>query len=142
MSGSENYVRLGDFHRSYVTFRADMGASDCVGYVMRQDGREYRVVIERENGQLYMKVLSPDDPSHKVNSVIALPDDTDVFDVKIVNDGEFVEFFVNDTCALTAHTAMTGTTHTAYLYSDSAATFSDVTSQSFGPMAKYRKDIK
>ena len=126
MSGSENYVRLGDFHRSYVTFRADMGASDCVGYVMRQDGREYRVVIERENGQLYMKVLSPDDPSHKVNSVIALPDDTDVFDVKIVNDGEFVEFFVNDTCALTAHTAMTGTTHTAYLYSDSAATFSDV----------------
>lgn len=116
MSGSENYVRLGDFHRSYVTFRADMGASDCVGYVMRQDGREYRVVIERENGQLYMKVLSPDDPSHKVNSVIALPDDTDVFDVKIVND----------TCALTAHTAMTGTTHTAYLYSDSAATFSDV----------------
>lgn len=126
MSGSENYVRLGDFHRSYVTFRADMGASDCVGYVMRQDGREYRVVIERENSQLYMKVLSPDDPSHKVNSVIALPDDTDVFDVKIVNDGEFVEFFVNDTCALTAHTAMTGTTHTAYLYSDSAATFSDV----------------
>lgn len=126
MNGQENTVRLGDFHRTYVTFRVDMGTSDKIGYVMRQDGREYRVVIERENGKLYMKVLSPDDPSHKVNSTIELPAQTDVFDVQIVNDGEFIEFFVNGECALTAHTAMAGDSHTAYLYSDGQAVFSDV----------------
>ncbi len=126
LSGAENYVRLGDFHRTYVTFRADMGTSDTVGYVMRQDGREYRIVVTKEGGKYYMKVLSPDDPSHKVNSAIELPAEGDTFEFKIVNDGEFIEFFVNDTCALTAHTAMTGDSHTAYLYSDGAAEFSEV----------------
>lgn len=128
MNGKNNYVRLGDdeFHRTYTTFRADMSQSDKIAYVMRQDNREYQVCIERENGQLYMKVLSPDDPSHKVNSTIALSSDTDIFEIKIVCDGEFIEFFVNDDTALTAHTAMTGTSHTAYLYSDGNATFSDI----------------
>ena len=126
MTGTDNRVRLGDFHRTYVTFRVDLRTSERAGYVMEQDGKTYMVLIVRTEQGLQMQVLSPDDASHTVNSVIDLPAEGDVFDVKIVNDGEFVEFFVNDTCALTAHTAMTGPMHTAYLYSDGAAAFSDV----------------
>lgn len=119
-------VRLGEFHRTYTTFRMDMRESGKSGIVMEQDGKRYEVVIEREGGKAYMKVLSPDDASHKVNGTICLPSDTGVFDVKIVCDGEFIEFFVNDTCALTAHTAMAGKSHTLCLNSDGEAEFSCV----------------
>ena len=118
--------RLGEFHRTYTPFRMDMRESGKSGIVMEQDGKRYEIVIEREGEKAYMKVLSPDDASHKVNSTICLPSDTGVFDVKIVCDGEFIEFFVNDTCALTAHTAMTGESHTLYLSSDGEAEFSCV----------------
>ena len=87
----------------------------------------------REGGKAYMKVLSPDDPSHKVNSTIYLPSDTGVFDVKIVCDGELIEFFVNDTCALTAHTAMTGMSHTLSLFCEGEAEFSDVSVSKLRP---------
>ena len=126
-------VRLGDFHRTYTTFRMDMNESQRAGIQMEQDGKRYQVVIEREGGKAFMKVLSPDDPSHKVNSTICLPSDTGVFDVKIVSDGEFIEFFVNDTCALTAHTAMTGMSHTLSLFCDKEAEFSNVSVSKLRP---------
>ena len=119
-------VRLGEFHRTYTTFQVDMSESEKAGIVMEQEGKRYEVVIEREGGKMYMKVLSPDDAAHKVNSTIELPAELGVFEVKIVCDGEFIEFFVNDSCALTAHTAMTGSSHTLYLSSEGSAKFSRV----------------
>ena len=72
-------------------------------------------------------MLSPNDDKHKVNSVIEIEDLHDgKFDVKIVNDGEFIDFFVNDQCVLTAHTAMTGTSYSACLYASGEAVFTDV----------------
>ena len=133
LSVSGGRVRLGEFHRTYTTFRMDMKQCGRAGIQMEQDGKRYQVVIEREGGKAYMKVLSPDDPSHKVNSTICLPSDTGVFDVKIVCDGELIEFFVNDTCALTAHTAMTGQSHTLSLLCDGEAEFSDVSVSKLRP---------
>ena len=133
LSVSGGRVRLGEFHRTYTTFRMDMKQCGRAGIQMEQDGKRYQVVIEREGGKAYMKVLSPDDPSHKVNSTICLPYDPGVFDVKIVCDGEFIEFFVNDTCALTAHTAMTGQSHTLSLLCDGEAEFSDVSVSKLRP---------
>ena len=126
LSVSSGRVRLGTFHRTYTTFRMDLRESARAGVCMTQDGKRYEVVVEREGGRAYLKVLSPDDASHKVNSSIELPADTGVLDVKIVCDGEFIECFVNDTCALTAHTAMTGPSHELSLFADGEAAFREV----------------
>ncbi len=126
VTGSENRIALGGgYSRNYVTFHADMKESRKVGYVMKQAGKEYQVVVEKENGKTYMKVLSPFDESHRVNSALEIGD-ADEFDVKIVIDGAFVEFFIGDEYALTAHTAMTGPSYEAYLYADKAAAFENV----------------
>lgn len=125
----ETALFLGDgYRRNYVTFSVDMGQSNQCGYVLRQDGREYRVLICREAGKTYLKVLSPDDDSHTCNSSLEIRDlHEGKFDVKIVCDGEFIEFFVNDEYALTAHTAMNDGEYTAGLYSDASAIFTNVT---------------
>lgn len=122
----KSYVKLGDFNRTYTTFTMKLKNGNSAGYLFKQGGKEYRMVIERENGKQFMKVLSPDDSSHKVNSVLEIAADCDLFDIEIVSDGEFTEFFVNGEYALTAHTAMRGNSHSAYLYSDGGAEFSNV----------------
>lgn len=120
------YKELGDYNRTFTSFTLDMKNCDSAGYAFKQNGKEYRAVIVRENGKQYMKVLSPDDKSHKVNSVIEISPDCSHFNIEIVSDGEFCEFFVNGEYALTAHTAMTGSSHSAYLYSDGEAEFTNV----------------
>jgi hypothetical protein len=127
MQGSNNNVALGSdqYHRNYVTFQADMKASDKIAYVMEQDERQYEVAIVKEDGKTYMKILSPQDESHTVNSTLEITGGP-VFDVKIVTDGDIIEFFVNDEYALTGHTAMAGIGHRSYLYSDGTASFREV----------------
>ena len=115
----------GGLKRNYVTFDVDLGESRQVAYVMKQGDREYRAVIAREDGKTYLKVLSPGDPKHPVNSVLEIGDLTKAT-VKLVTDGGFVEFFVNDEYALTAHTAMEDAPYDAYLCSSSDALFRDV----------------
>lgn len=127
LTGQDNKVILGDgFNRNFITFTADMKDSNEIGYYMEQDGKRYEIVVRKSGGKLYMQVLSPDDPNHKTNSTIEINAASDVFDFKIVCDGEFVEFFVNDQYALTAHTAMDGASYRAGLISDGNATFSGV----------------
>lgn len=122
----ETILSLTDgLQRNYVTFDVDLRDCEEVGYVMKQDGAEYRVVIVRESGKTYLKVLSPDDPNHQVNSTLEIGDITEA-SVKIVIDGGFIEFFVNDEYALTAHTAMTDASYNAYLYASSGAVFCNV----------------
>lgn len=125
----ETTVLLGsDYNRNYITYSVDVKNSDTAGYVMRQDGKEYQVLIVKEEGKTYLKVLSPNDDKHKINSVIEIQDLHDgKFDVKIVCDGEFIEFFVNNEYALTAHTAMTGSSYSAGLYAVGEAVFTNVT---------------
>lgn len=120
------YAALGNYHRTYSTFRLEMNGSKTAGISMQQGDREYQVVLVRGDDGIYMKVLSPNDPKHKVNSYIKLHGEADTYDIQIVNDGEFVEFFVNGENALTAHTAMTGSVHTFSLFADGNATFRDV----------------
>ncbi|MEG2015464.1 MAG: hypothetical protein RR086_06990, partial [Clostridia bacterium] len=90
--------------------------------------KQYQVLLTKDSKYTYMKVLSPNDNNHKVNSSIVIGSSEQTkFQVKIVNDGEFVEFFVNDSYALTAHTAMSSGNYEAYLYSDKSAIFTDFT---------------
>ncbi len=127
MYGSDNMVELGGgYSRNYVTFTADMRDSSEISYVMVQGGKQYRVSVVKESGRKYLQVTSPDDTKHKLNSRIEIKSEGDVFDVKLVADGGFLEFFVNDEYALTAHTAMDSGAYSAYLYSDKSAAFSDV----------------
>lgn len=128
-TSGETTVLLGaDYHRNYITFSVDMQHCDTAGYIMRQDGKEYQILIVKEEGKTYLKVLSPNDEKHTVNAAILIQDLHDgQFDVKIVCDGEFIEFFVNDEYALTAHTAMTGTSYSAGLYAVGEAVFTNVT---------------
>ena len=125
----ETTVLLGaDYNRNYITYSVDMKNCTTAGYIMRQDGKEYQVLIVKEEGKTYLKVLSPNDDKHKINSVIEIQDlHSGKFDVKIVCDGEFIEFFVNDEYALTAHTAMTGSSYSAGLYAVGEAVFTNVT---------------
>lgn len=126
-AGRGNKISLGGgYSRNYVTFRADMRDSSEIGFMMEQDGRRYKIVVQKQDGRYFMKVLSPDDDRHRNNSSIEIKADGDVFDFKIVCDGGFTEFFVNDTYALTAHTAMSASPFAASLISDGAAAFSDV----------------
>lgn len=125
-TSGKTYVKLGSFNRTFTTFTLETDGAGSAGYALKQDGKEYRIAIEREDGRQFMKVLSPDDPSHKVNSVIEISPECDSFEIEIVSDGEFTEFFVNGEYALTAHTAMAGGPHCAYLYSDGGARFSNV----------------
>lgn len=114
----------GGLKRNYVTFDVDLGESRQAAYVMKQGDREYRAVIARENGKPYLKVLSPGDPRHPVNSVPEIGDLTKAT-VKPVTDGGLVEFFVNDEYALTAHPATEDAPYDAYLYASSDASFRD-----------------
>lgn len=127
MQGKDNDVILGtaEYHRNYVTFRADMENSGKVAYIMEQDGHRYEAAIVKENGGTYLKILSPQDISHTVNSTLEITGES-VFDVKIVTDGDIIEFFINDEYALTGHTNMTGTGYTAHLYADNTASFKNV----------------
>jgi len=128
MQGRDNLVGLGEaeFHRSYVTFTVDTGTSSKVAFVMEQGGRSYEAAIVKEDGKTFLKILSPQDTSHKENSSIEITGGS-VFEVKIVSDGQIVEFSVNDSYALTGITAMNGVGYTAFLYSDGAASFEKVT---------------
>lgn len=127
-ASGETLIALGGaFNRNYITFSVDMQNSESCGYVMRQGDREYRAVIEKENGKTFLKVLSPNDPNHKINSTIEIKDTRcGVFDVKLVIDGGIMEFFVNDEYALTAHTAMTAGDYGAFLYSSDNAAYTSV----------------
>lgn len=127
LTGNNNLVSLGNFKRNYITFNLDMKNSQKAGYVMIQDGRHYQVIISKEAGKTYLLVTSPNDQNHQENSRILIGNDTqNDYEVKIVNDGQFVEFFVNDSHALTAHTAMTSSLNEGHLFADKEARFSNV----------------
>lgn len=126
LTGNENYVALGEYHRTLTKFRMRLNSGAEIGYAMRQNGKEYKIVVTKEADGTWMKVLSPDDPSHTVNSALQISAAEEEFEVQIVCDGEFVEFFVNGEYALTAHTAMDGNSHQAYLYSAGEGQFKDV----------------
>ncbi len=111
--------------RNFVTFTVDLSGAQSAGYLLRQNGKEYKVAVCKEGGKTFMKILSPNDNSHKVNSVIEIGN-TDLCNVKIVIDGNVMEFFVNDQYALTAITAMDGGVYDGSLFSDGDAKFSNV----------------
>lgn len=124
LNGGEALLQR-DLKRNFVNFTVDLSGAQSAGYLLRQNGKEYRVAVVKEGGKTFMKILSPNDNSHKVNSVIEIGN-TDVCNVKIVIDGNVMEFFVNDQYALTAITAMDGGVYDGCLFSDGNAKFSNV----------------
>ncbi len=118
--------------RNFVQFTVDMKNSQKCGYLMSQQGKDYEVCIVKENGKTYLVVSSPNDAKHKENSRIQIAND-DVYNVKITIDNGIIEFFVNDSYALTAHTAMTNAPYTAYLYSDGSSQFKNVKINKLAP---------
>lgn len=124
----ESLIGIGTgYSRNYITYTVNMKNNDKCGYIMKQNNNEYQTVIEKECGKTYLRVRSPNDKSHKLNSYIEIQDTRNgIFDVQIIVDGDIIEFFVNNEYALTAHTAMVGTSYDAYLYSSASAEFKNV----------------
>ena len=112
--------------RNYITFHLVMNGASEAYYEMRQGTNVYRAGIKQENGKAYLRVTSPNDPRHKVNSYNEIPA-KDSYELRIVNDGEFIETFVDDEYALTAHTSMKDEEYDAYVGSSNGkASFSDI----------------
>ncbi len=125
VSGMSSKVKLGNFKRNLVSFTMNLEDATKGGYLLKQAGKEYYCLIEKENGKTYLKVTSPNDPLHKINSILEIPNYS-IYNIKMVIDNGIIEFYVNDEKTLTAHTAMTNASYDAYLYANGSAIYKDV----------------
>lgn len=125
LNGNENKIKLGKFKRNLVEFTVDLKDSTKAGYLMKQNNSDYYCNIVKENNHTYLQVSSPNDPSHKINSYLEIPNYTE-FNVKIVIDEGKIEFYVNDEKTLTAITSMNNDYYDGYLYSNKTSTYQNV----------------
>lgn len=117
----------GTFRSSYITFNVTMNGDEA-GLVMSDaSNRNYKVKLVRKQDGVYMQVGEATDNTHPVSSEIRIGDLSETqFDVKVVVEGSIVEFFVNDSWALSARTSM-GQEFSAGFYSKGNAVFSGFT---------------
>lgn len=113
--------------RNYITYGFYMNNANEVSYVFKQGANTFKASVIKENNEYYMQVSSPNDSKHKLNSKNKIQNNyNNKFNITIVNDGEFIEFFVNNEFALTAHTSMKNDFYEGYLYSDSEVSYSNI----------------
>lgn len=116
----------GIYDSTFVTYQLDMMQASEAGFLMRSNNQTYKIIIKNDGGQYYLRVESPDDASHNLNSYVKIDDlNTALFDVKIIIEGGIIEFYVNDVIALSARTSM-GLNYTAEIYSKGQVTFENV----------------
>jgi len=94
--------------RTYSTFTVDMNNTDSFSLDYVQSGVTIKCCLEKENGKLFMRVRTPGDNNHPLNCELEVyqPSEDGKYDVRIVNDGNIFEFFVNEDNALTACTKL------------------------------------
>jgi|GEM_PF-4012299 len=129
MTGKQNSANLSKTtNASFVTFNLDMKNSTEAGFTMTANGREYRLSLIKEADGVYMQIGCPKDPTHPVSSKIYYGDlNQTKFSIKAVIDGDVVEFYVDDTMALSGRTSMTEKEFTPGFYSNAQAEFTDIT---------------
>ena len=107
LKGQENKLFLmSDSSRDYIEATIENIGADEFGFELINGQDRYLIKIYKEANNLYMSVESPNDAKHKINSFLKINPDITNFNIKIVHDGPFIEFFVNDKFALTANTSM------------------------------------
>ncbi|MEG2159283.1 MAG: GH32 C-terminal domain-containing protein, partial [Clostridia bacterium] len=109
----------GQYNRNILRAHIDMPLNaQSAGFTITQSGKAYYAYLYRNNGKLYLAVS---------NNVGSLDDfswieienaSTTSFDLKIILDGQFIEAFVNDEYALTAHTTLTNSYYTLGIFAN------------------------
>ncbi|HHT66909.1 MAG TPA: hypothetical protein GX010_01580 [Erysipelotrichaceae bacterium] len=118
-----------DNQRNFVTFDVDLSNATEASYSIVQNRKLYKCSLVKENQKTYMRISSPDDSSHPVNSQIEIyqPSIDDKYKIKIVIDGRFIEFFANEDNALTGSTNMDNSaSYDAYVSATGTASFSNI----------------
>lgn len=119
---TENDEKLivSSLERNMVSFKVNLNNSTDFSYILKQDSNNYCINITKEDGKAYLSITSPNDSKHKINSKIEISN-KESYDVYFLNDGEFIEAFVDDEYALTAHTSMKNSKYDAYIKSNNPA---------------------
>ncbi|WP_264230131.1 glycoside hydrolase family protein [Acholeplasma laidlawii] len=127
MDGKHNRVMIpGTFNATFITYQVKMNEATEASFIMKQAGKEYHVQLKKEGKAWYLKILSPQESSHNLNSyVIYENNNDDIFEVKIIVHGGVIEFFVNDHIALSGRTNMQ-MDYQAEIYANGNAEFKDV----------------
>jgi hypothetical protein len=125
-SAEDGEIQLfNDVSRSIVSFHLDMDSASSAYYLIKQGEKRYEVGIMKKDEKAYLRVASPDDDSHTLNSEIEI-ENKGSYDLYIVNDGAFIEVCVDDSYCLTAHTAMDDSRYNAFLLSEGEASIKNV----------------
>lgn len=125
---NNEYPLINNQNRNFVTYDVDMSLSSKVSFVVRQNDKMYTCSIEKEEDGVYMKIETPADRNHPVNSKLKIryPSSDDKYQIKIVLDNGIFEFFVNDDNALSAKTSMTNDLYNLSVSSDNNAIISNM----------------
>ena len=91
--------------RNYISYSIDMNNSTKSSIVFEQNNKEYLVSIEKSQNNTMLKIESPNDDKHPLNSEILIPN-KDKYDIYLTIDNGIIEAFVDDEYSLTGHTAM------------------------------------
>lgn len=129
LTSDNNEVQLiNNQSRNFITYDVDMSLSTKTSFVVRQNDKSYTCSIEKEEDGVYMKIETPNDKSHPVNSKLKIryPSQDDKYQIKIVLDNGIFEFFVNDDNALSAKTMMTNEPYNLSVSSNNNATISNM----------------
>lgn len=129
VTGAMNDIKLVDNQtRNFITLDVDMKQSNKVSLRFDQGDKHYLCSIEKENGDVFMKIESPKETTHKVNSKLKIryPSADGKYKIKLVVDNGIMEFFVNDDNALSASLAMDESPYNISLLSDYTCSFSNV----------------
>lgn len=127
LMGQNNLVQVdGLFDSTFVTYKVDMKQSNQVGFILKDGSNTYRIILMKDGNKVFLRIESPNDPSHTLNSYVIYEDPKDgIYDIQIIIEGSIIEFYVNDEIALSGRTRM-GRTYEAFIYSDKEAAFYDV----------------
>lgn len=96
----------GMFGRSFLKTNVSLGGGDSVGVKISSGDTKYYVGVFKKNGKTYLSVTN--DWTNPLSGVYQEIENLDITnkELKIVCDGRFIEAFIGDTYAVTAHTKL------------------------------------
>ncbi len=106
---SRAYANFNDrFDRSLIKANVSLNADEAAGVKISCGDTKYYAGVFKKNGRTYLAVTR--DWTNPFDGVYQEIRDLDILDkeLKIVCDGQFIEVFIGDTFALTAHTKLNG----------------------------------
>ncbi len=126
MLGKDNRVALSDpLDSTFLTYSLQLRQATQAGFTMTVGNLEYRILLLKEGEDVYMQIDCPSDPRHPISSRLKIRP-ADVYTVKCTVEGDIVEFFVNDTYALSGRTSMAGKVYAGSFVANGNALFTDI----------------